>query len=105
MMKSEIVESYPNSAMSVYYDGDLGEVYQLVFHSVLGAHTRLDKMWRKLLEDDDSIHEMNYYDILPQDWGTVRDLFDEAQAENRVMDISELKEYWAEYVDANGEYV
>lgn len=104
-MKTEIVESYPDSSMSVYYDAGLGEVYQLVFHTGTGAYTRLDRMWRQLTEEDDSLHDLNYYDILPQDWRKAKDLFDEAQSENRVMNIDELKEYWAEYVDANGEFV
>lgn len=105
-MKTEQVESYPSVSMSVLYDAGLGEVYQLLFSTPSGTYTRLDRMWRQLDAADTSFDStLQAYDILAEDWKAVRDLFDQAQFDNKVMDIDELKEYWAEYVNSKGELV
>jgi hypothetical protein len=103
-MKTEVVERVPAAYMAVYYDAGLNEVYQLVFHTPDGGFTRLDKMWRELEETDTSLEDLTYYNILPEDWASARNKFDEAQSENRVMQITELKDHWAQYIDKDGEF-
>jgi hypothetical protein len=104
-MKTETVESYPSTTMAVYYNPGTMEVYQLVFETNGKFLTRLDKMWRELSDDDDSLENLNYYHILPSDWKAANDLFDDNQFENRVMKITELKDLWASYVNKDGEFV
>jgi hypothetical protein len=104
-MKTEVVDSYPTTSMAVYFDQGLNEVYQLVFQTPNGYFTRLDEMWRELDESDTSLEDLGYYNILPADWASAKERFDEAQFENRVMQITELEEFWAQYVDKDGEFV
>jgi hypothetical protein len=104
-MKTETVESYPSVAMAVYYEEGLNEVYQLIFETPNGDFTRLDQMWRELDESDTSLEKLSYHNILPGDWASARNRFDEAQFENRVMKITDLEDLWAQYVNKDGEFV
>ena len=80
-------------------------MYQLVFKTPNGYFTRLDQMWRELDEFDTSLENLNYHNILPGDWASARNRFDTAQFENRVMQITELEDFWAKYVNKDGEFV
>lgn len=104
-MKTEVVDSYPTTSMVVYFDPGLNEVYQLVFKTPDGYFTRLDQMWRELDESDTSLEDLSYHNVLPTDWASVKERFDTAQFENRVMQITELEDFWAQYVDKDGEFV
>jgi len=90
--------AYPADLMSLHYDSDLGEVYQLVLFTRNGQWTRIDGLWREFSDDDDSLEYLEYYSVLPEDYKAVRDMFDQSQMDNKILHIDDYDQYLAEMI-------
>lgn len=102
-MKKLKVNSYPADLMTVNFDPDLGEVYQLVLFTRYGQWTRVDGLWREFNDDDDSLEFLDYHVVLPEDYKVVRDMFDQSQFDNKILHIDDYDEYLAQMIVEAGQ--
>lgn len=97
-MKISADAKYPAEGMSLIYDAGINEVFQLVFYSEdFGIFTRLDGRWRAFVEEDESMNDLATVDVLPEDYKTVRDMFDAAQLEGKMLTFDEIEPYAVVY--------
>jgi hypothetical protein len=87
------MNSYPEDYMDILYNPGTLEVFQIVYVCPFGYFTRMAGKWRALGPRDTTLESLSAVHVSSKDRKAVRDLFDEAQVQGKVLKYKDVEKY------------
>lgn len=95
----KIVEAteYPEEYMDIAYNAGSMDVFQIIYVCPYGYFTRMGKEWRAFGESDTTLDGLSTVHVTAEDRKAVRDMFDEAQENGKVLKYKDIENFAVYY--------
>ena len=91
------LSQYPEDYMDIAYNPGSMEVFQIIYVCPYGYFTRMGGEWRGFGESDTTLNGLSTVHVLPENRKAVRDLFDEAQQNGKVLKYKDIENFAVYY--------